>query len=272
MLILACGNSKKEQTEMAEAESATDTTTVHKTDIEKLSESPRHHEWVTLSHDDRKYQAFVVYPESDSKTKAVVLIHENRGLNDWARLTADRLAAEGFLVIAPDLISNTQGKERTTDFENPDAAREAIYALDQTQVTADLDAAYRYVKNDASSTGEVVVIGFCWGGSQTFRYATHNPNITSAHVFYGTAPEDSELYEQISAPVYGYYGGEDNRVNATIEQTEKYMKQADKTYEYEIYEGAGHAFMRSAHREESTAAENKAHDEAWQRLLDLLKN
>lgn len=271
LLIASCGNNKKEQAESTEAATATDTTAVHETDIQKLSNSPRHHEWVTLSHDDREYQAFVVYPETDSKTKAVVLIHENRGLNDWARLTADRLAAEGFLVIAPDLISNTMGNKRTTDFENPDAAREAIYALNPEQVTADLDAAYQYVKNDASSTGEVAVIGFCWGGSQTFRYATDNRDITSAHVFYGTAPEDPGAFEKISTPVYGYYGGEDNRVNATIEQTEEYMEAAGKTYEYEIYDGAGHAFMRSAHRADSKEAENKAHDAAWNRLLNLLK-
>lgn len=271
LIITSCGNNKKEQAESTEAATTADTTTVHETDIQKLSNSPRHHEWVTLSHGDREYQAFVAYPETDSKTKAVVLIHENRGLNDWARLTADRLAAEGFLVIAPDLISNTKGNKLTTDFENPDAAREAIYDLDPEQVTADLDAAYRYVKNDVSSTGEVAVIGFCWGGSQTFRYATNNQEISSAHVFYGTAPEDSKVFEKISAPVYGYYGGEDNRVNATIEQTEEYMEAAGKTYEYEIYEGAGHAFMRSAHRADSKEAENKAHDAAWNRLLKLLR-
>lgn len=268
-LVISCGNRKKEQSDSSSVKSET---TVQQTEAEKLSESPRHQEWVTLKHGNREFQAFVVYPETDVKTKSIILIHENRGLNDWARLFSDKLAAEGYLVIAPDLISNTrEEKKRTTDFENPDAAREAIYGLNREQVTADLDAAFEYIKNDASSTGELAVVGFCWGGSQSFEYATHNKNISSAHVFYGTAPENAEAFSEISAPVYGYYGGADNRVNATIEQTEKFMKAAGKTYEYEIYEGAGHAFMRAGMQPDASAANKKAHDAAWKRLLDLLK-
>ncbi|QYA26831.1 dienelactone hydrolase family protein [Gramella sp. MT6] len=238
----------------------------------ELSNSPRHHEWVTLSHGDREFEAFVVYPESKEKAKPVIVIHENRGLNDWARLFADKLAAQGYLVIAPDLISNTvEGKKKTTDFENPDASREAIYDLDKDQVTADLNAAYEYIKNDPASTGEVAVVGFCWGGSQTFRYATNNPDITSAHVFYGTAPKDEEVFSNINAPVYGYYGENDNRVNSTIEETEKYMKAAGKTYDYKIYDNAGHAFMRSGHQPDGEPGNKKAHDQAWDRLLKNLK-
>lgn len=239
--------------------------------IEQLSNSPRHHEWVTLSHGNREFQAFVVYPESKKKTAAVIVIHENRGLDDWARLFADKLAAQGYLVIAPDMISNTQGKKRTTDFDNPDAARDAIYDLDPAQVTADLDAAYTYVKKDAASSGKVAVIGFCWGGSQTFRYATNNPEISSAHVFYGTAPDDANALAKIKAPVYGYYGGDDERVNATIEKTAAQMQGAGKTFDYKIYEGAGHAFMKRAHQPDASEANKRAHDAAWDRFLDILK-
>jgi len=268
-LIFSCENKKKEQSEVSAVKTET---TVQQTEVEELSASPRHQEWVTLKHGERELQAFVVYPETNVKTKSIIVIHENRGLNDWARLFADKLAAEGYLVIAPDLISNTQdGKKHTTDFENPDAAREAIYALNPEQVTADLDAAFKYIKNDASSTGEVVIVGFCWGGSQSFGYATNNKNISSAHVFYGTAPENTEAFSEISAPVYGYYGGADNRVNATIEQTGEFMKAAEKTYEYEIYDGAGHAFMRSGSQPDASDANKKAHDAAWKRLLGLLK-
>ncbi|MGM0390445.1 MAG: dienelactone hydrolase family protein [Bacteroidota bacterium] len=272
MIMLSCGDkNKKEQAETAEVTDSVIDTDQQKTEIQELSDSPRHHEWVTLSHGNREFQAFVVYPETDQKTKSVIVIHENRGLNDWARLFADKLAEKGYLVIAPDLISNTQeGKRRTTDFENPDAARDAIYALDPDQVTADLDAAFKYIKNDASSTGEVAVIGFCWGGSQTFRYATNNQDITSAHVFYGTAPDDADALAKIESPVYGYYGGDDNRVNSTIEQTEKYMEAANNPFDYEIYEGAGHAFMRSGHQPDGDEANKKAHDAAWERLLKLL--
>lgn len=268
-LMFSCKNNREQKEVKTET---LEKATGKSTETGELSQSPRHHEWVSLSHEDREFEAFVVYPESDEKTKSVIVIHENRGLNDWARLFADKLAAQGYLVIAPDLISNTvEGKKRTTDFENPDAARTAIYDLDKDQVTADLNAAYEYIKNDAASTGEVAVVGFCWGGSQTFRYATSNPNITSAHVFYGTGPSEAALIEQISAPVYGYYGGNDNRVNSTIEDTEKLMKEAGKTYEYEIYENAGHAFMRSGHEPDAQQGNKNAHDKAWKRLLELLK-
>lgn len=273
-LLLSCGESKEA---VENSPTKTDEHAAHSgavegnSFIEELSDSPRHHEWVTLKQGEREFQAFVVYPEAKSKTKSVIVIHENRGLDDWARLFADRLAKEGFLVIAPDFISNTQGKQRTTDFENPDAARDAIYALDSAQVTADLDAAFEYIKNDASSTGEVAVIGFCWGGSQTFRYATHNQSISSAHVFYGTAPKDEDALAKISVPVYGYYGGDDNRVNATIEATEKSMKAANNKFDYEIYEGAGHAFMKSGIRSDAKSENKLAHDAAWNRLLTLLK-
>ncbi|MCB7480007.1 dienelactone hydrolase family protein [Christiangramia sediminis] len=263
----SCKNEKKSEKTSVEVKSQVKTTS----ESGELSNSPRHHEWVTLSHGDREFEAFVVYPEKKEKAKPVIVIHENRGLNDWARLFADKLAEKGYLVIAPDLISNTvEGKKRTTDFDNSDAARDAIYDLKPEQVTADLDAAYEYIKNDPASTGEVAVVGFCWGGSQTFRYATNNKNITSAHVFYGTAPEDASVFSNISAPVYGYYGGNDNRVNSTIENTEKMMNDAGKTYEYEIYENAGHAFMRSGHETNAEEGNKKAHDKAWKRLLELL--
>ncbi len=246
------------------------TNTSVNSEVKELSESPRHHEWVSLKSGDREFQAFVVYPQSNTKTKSVIVIHENRGLNDWARLFADKLAAQGYLVIAPDLISNTKGKKRTSDFESPDAARDALYDLDPDQVTQDLNAAFNYIKNDASSTGEVAVLGFCWGGSQTFRFATNNQNISSAHVFYGTAPDDAEALSRIKAPVYGYYGGDDNRVNATIQKTEEQLKSANIPFDYIIYDGAGHGFMRSGYQSQASQANKNAHDAAWNRLLTLL--
>lgn len=259
LLLFACKDQEKKQTEGT-------------SEVDELSTSPRHHEWVKLSHDDRDFEAFVTYPQTSDKAKAVLVIHENRGLNDWARLFTDKLAGEGYLVIAPDLISNTvEGKARTSDFESPDAARTAIYDLDPEQVIADLDAAYKYIKKDPASTGEVAVVGFCWGGSQTFNYATHNPEISSAHVFYGTAPKEASKLQKIKAPVYGYYGGNDERVNSTIERTAEQMDSLNKKYSYEIYKNAGHAFMRDGHYPKGSKGNRAAHDKARQRLLSLLK-
>ncbi|QLE00149.1 dienelactone hydrolase family protein [Galbibacter sp. BG1] len=254
---------KKEKDQVAEAVSEIS---------EELAESQRHHEWVDLKRENGTFKAFVVYPESNVSTDAVIVIHENRGLNDWARSFADKLAEKGYLVIAPDLISNTvEGIEKTTDFENSDKAREAIYALDADQVTKDLNTVFNYIKNDPSSTGKVSVAGFCWGGSQSFRYATNNTEVQKAFVFYGTAPEDKTMLKKITAPVYGFYGGNDNRVNATIPATKEAMEKFNKVYETEIYDGAGHAFMRSGAAPDADSANKVAHDKAWERLLKLLK-
>ena len=271
-LIFASFSSCKESSKEKSTVSENIQTTEKNSETGQLSNSPRHHEWVTLAHGEREFDAFVVYPEIKEKAKPVIVIHENRGLNDWARLFADKLASEGYLVIAPDLISNTvEGVNRTTDFENSDAAREAIYDLKEEQVIADLNATYDYIQKDPASTGKVAVVGFCWGGSQTFKYATENDSLTSAHVFYGTAPKDASKFSNISAPVYGYYGENDNRVNSTIEDTEAMMETAGKEYAYEIYENAGHAFMRSGHDSDASEGNKKAHDKAWKRLLSLLK-
>ncbi|WP_335966416.1 dienelactone hydrolase family protein [Galbibacter sp. PAP.153] len=256
-----------------EAKKGKDVTAEAVSQISKeLSNSERHHEWVDLKREKGTFKAFVVYPESNVATDAVIVIHENRGLNDWARSFADKLAGKGYLVIAPDMISNTvEGIEKTTDFADSDKAREAIYALSPDGVTADLNAAFEYIKKDPASTGKVSVVGFCWGGSQSFRYATNNPAINKAFVFYGTAPEDKNALESINAPVYGFYGGNDNRVNATIPDTKTAMQEFGKTYEPVIYNRAGHAFMRRGAETDTDEANKKAHDEAWERLLKLLK-
>lgn len=161
---------------------------------------------------------------------------------------------------------------KTTDFEDSDKAREAIYALNEDKVTTDLDAVFKYAKSINAASGEVAVVGFCWGGTQTFRYATHNPDITSANVFYGTAPENSEALKQINAPVFGYYGGDDNRVNSTIEETRTHMIEYGKTYESVIYDGAGHAFMRRGEEADSNTANEVAYNKAWARLRAKLKS
>lgn len=241
--------------------------------LKQLENSPRHHEWVELQSGDRALSCFVVYPEKSKNTQAVILLHENRGLNDWARSAADQLAALGYLVIAPDLLSDCQDDiHRTSDFANADDARTALYKLDPDQISRDLDLAYEYVKNLPSSTGVVSVLGFCWGGSQSFRYATHNPGLSAALVFYGTAPTEEELIGRIQCPVYGFYGENDQRVNATIDPTAGLMSKTGKKYEYVIYKGAGHAFMRRGDDPaEPEKANMKARKAAWKRVVKTLK-
>ncbi|MEP1151312.1 MAG: dienelactone hydrolase family protein [Balneola sp.] len=243
--------------------------------VKQLEDSPRHHEWVTIESSGRTMHNFVAYPERSDKAPVFIVIHENRGLNDWARSFTDQLAGKGFIAIAPDIISNTvDGYEKTTDFETSDAARSAIYELDSENVTQDLKAVLKYAKSIKAGNGEVYVVGFCWGGSQSFRFATNaGDDIKAAMVFYGTGPQDASEYSSIEVPVYGFYGGADNRVNATIEGSEDAMNSYNKTYMYEIYEGAGHAYMRSGDdpNAEKDNPNVMARNASWERLLNIVE-
>ncbi len=239
----------------------------------RLDKSPRHQEFVKVKHGDREVQTFIVHPEVKDKATAVVVIHEIFGLTDWARSVADQLAEDGYIAIAPDLLSGMGPKGGgTSDFpEGRDGVMKAIQSLPPKQVTEDLNAATDYVGKLPNCNGKVVVCGFCWGGGQTFHYATNNPAIKAAFVFYGPPPAREEDIARIACPVYSFYGGNDNRINATIPKTTELMKKAGKTYEPVTYEGAGHGFMRAGEAPDANEANKKARDEAWQRCKELLK-
>jgi carboxymethylenebutenolidase len=240
--------------------------------LQRLEKSSRHQEWVTIKQGDREVYAFVVYPEIKKKATAVVVIHENRGLSDWVRSVADQLAEQGYIAIAPDLLSGmAPNNGKTSDFLNGDAAREAIYKLTPEQVTADLNAVADYVGKLPAANGKVAVAGFCWGGAQSFRFATNRPNLAAAFVFYGTSPENKEEMAKIKAPVYGFYGGNDERVNATIPTAQEVMKANKKTYQPVTYDGAGHGFMRAGEEAAGLEENKKARNQAWERWLSLLK-
>lgn len=236
---------------------------------ERLDKSPRHQEWVRIPHDSRVLHAFVVYPEVKNKAHAVVVIHENQGLTDWVRGVADQLAAAGYIAVAPDMLSGmAPGNGKTSDFKEAGAAREAIYKLPPEQVTADLNAAADYARKIPAATGKVAVAGFCWGGAQSFRFAAARPDVAAAFVLYGTGPDS---VAGIRAPVYGFYGGNDARVNATVPKSAEQMKAAGLRFEPVTYEGAGHGFMRSGEEPGANEANRKAREEAWRRWLELLK-
>jgi carboxymethylenebutenolidase len=238
----------------------------------RLEKSPRHGEWVKVQQGKREVQSFIVYPEVKEKAPAVVVIHEIFGLTDWVRGVADQLAEAGYIAIAPDLLSGMAPKGGgTEEFKGVDEARKAIMSLPPDQVTADLDAVADYVAKRPASNGKLAVAGFCWGGGQTFRYTTTNKNLKAAFVFYGTGPEKVADIERIACPVYGFYGGNDARVNATIPKSTELVKKAGKTYEPVTYEGAGHGFMRAGEAPDAIEANKKARDEAWKRWKELLK-
>jgi|SRR5947209_621234 len=235
-----------------------------------LNKSPRHGEWVQLKHDNRTVQAFIVYPETKSKAPTVIVIHEIFGLTDWVRSVADQLAAQGYIAIAPDLLSGTgPNGGGSSEYSGRDDAMKAVSGLNPDQVTADLNAAADYVKKLPASNGKIAVAGFCWGGSQSFRFATNRKDLSAAFVFYGGGPKD---VTSITAPVYGFYAGDDSRVGATIPATQDAMKQAGKKYDPVTYDGAKHGFMRAGEDPSDTVEANKkARTEAWSRWLSLLK-
>jgi carboxymethylenebutenolidase len=235
----------------------------------RLESSPRHGEWVSLdAGGGDKLDAFVVYPERADRAPVVIVIHEIFGLSDWVRSVADQLAAEGFIAIAPDLISGKAPGGKGTRAVGPDDARALVSALDPAEVTRRLNAAAKYATSLPAALPRYGVIGFCWGGTASFAYATQQAGLSAAVVYYGTAPS-REALARISAPVLGQFGGSDARVDMTIPPAAAEMKRLGKSFEYTMYEGAGHAFARA--QDGQGGANLKAIQRAWPQTIQFLK-
>jgi carboxymethylenebutenolidase len=234
--------------------------------MDRLNKSPRHGEWVDIKvpGSEKPMRAYIVHPERADKAPVVMVIMEIFGMSDWIRSTTDQLAADGFIAIAPDFLS-TKGPGGGPI--PPDQARGAVGQLRDPDVLASLDATREYATKLPNANGKSAVVGFCWGGGKSFLYAAHQPDLSAALVFYGTAPAD-ELLPKIKAPVAGFYGGNDARITATVEPTTKKMKDLNKTYEPHVYEGAGHGFLR----QQSNPANMKATEQAWPAVLKFLRD
>ena len=237
----------------------------------RLEKSPRHLEWIKVKHGNRAVNCFIAYPEVKDKATAVIVIHEIFGLTDWVRGVTDQLAEAGYIAIAPDLLSGAgPNGGGTASLGGNDAVRGAISSLPPEQVTGDLNAAADYLKALSAANGKIVVAGFCWGGGQSFRYATNQKDLKAAFVFYGPPP-DAAAMSRINCTVYGFYGGNDARISSTVPGTEELMKQAGKKYGPVVYEGAGHGFMRAGEAPDASAPNKDARNAAWKRWLELLK-
>ncbi len=268
-----------------------------------LDKSPRHGEFVTLPEaDGRKLQVWVVYPQVKEKAPVVVMIHEIFGLSDWARDMADEVAAAGYIVVEPDLLSGfgpsaaamtlpaSTGAAMDHDhmqmggagapmipaqpggtaaFPDQSSVVKAVSSLPDSQVLSDLDAAADYGKKLPSANGKIYVAGFCWGGGKSFLFATHRSDLSAAFVFYGPPPPAAAM-KNITAPVYGFYAGNDARISATIPQAEADMKAAGKTYDPVVYDGAGHGFMRAGEAPDADAPNSAARAQGFRRLVTLL--
>ncbi|HLY60410.1 MAG TPA: dienelactone hydrolase family protein [Terriglobia bacterium] len=237
----------------------------------RVEKSPRHREWVTVKHDGRSVETFVVYPESKDKRPVVLVIHEIFGMTDWVQDLADQVAEAGYIAVAPDLLSGmAPNGGRSSDFAEGKAT-EAVGHLNPDQITADLNAVADYALKIPATSGKLFVAGFCWGGGQTFRFATNRSDLAAAFVFYGPPPP-ADAMARIKAPVYGFYAGNDARIGATIPGAADSMKAAGKAYDPVTYDGAGHGFMRAGEAPDASEANHKAREDAWARWKSLLEN
>jgi carboxymethylenebutenolidase len=238
----------------------------------QLNASPRHGEWidVPLPGSDVPIRSWVVHPERADDAPVVIVIMEIFGLSDWIRVVADQMAAEGYIAIAPDLLSGMgPGGGGTEAFAGRDDVVAGVRGLTTEEAVRRLDAVRAYALTIPSATGEVGVMGFCWGGGTSFSYAIHQPELDAAVVYYGSSPAEGSAYADVTAPVLGLYGGDDQRVNATIPVAQAGLAELGKTYEVEIYDGAGHGFLRA--QDDGEGANMRASEQAWDRTIAFFR-
>ncbi len=210
-------------------------------------------------------EGYLSRPRETGTYPAVIVIHENRGLNDHIRDVARRVASEGYVALAVDMLSRQGG---TASMADPDAARAAFRNVTNDDMVRDLNSAYDYLQSHAMvRQGQTGVIGFCWGGQRSFLYATANPNLKAAVVFYGATPPEDAM-AKIQCPVLANYGETDQRITSRVPETEAAMRRLGKSYDFKIYPGAGHAFFNDT----SDRYDESAAEDAWNRTLAFFKN
>ena len=230
----------------------------------RLAESTRHAEWamVRVGNAD-SVRVWIVYPERNTKAPVVVVVHEIFGLSTWIRGVADQLAADGFIAVAPDFLTGYTGAFHP-DSVPVDSARAMIRRLDANQIQSRIDAVARWAMGLPAALPRYGIVGFCWGGSVVFNHAVHSPTLGAGVAYYGAAPEPARL-TTVRAPLLGLYGENDQRVNATIAPTDSAMRTMGKTYEAQIYSGAGHGFLRA--QDAQSGANLEATRRAWPTML-----
>ena len=233
---------------------------------QRLANSPRHAEWVVVRTESDSVRAWVVYPERRERAPVVVVIHEIFGLTSWIRGVADQLAADGFIAIAPDLLT---GKTRVHPDSTDSDAREVIRALDPAEVQRQIAVVGQYGIRLPAALPRYGVVGFCWGGSASFQHAVRSPaGLGAAVVFYGSSPAPSQL-SSVRVPVLGLYGSDDARVNVTVPPADSAMRTLGKVFEHHTYEGAGHGFLRQ--QDGKSGANMAATRQAWPTMLAFFR-
>ena len=238
-----------------------------------LKASPRHAEWVDIKMPDgTPLKTWMVLPAK--RAGVVIVIHEIFGLTDWVRAVADHLAEDGFVALAPDLLSG-MGPNGTGSAElGQQGSTQAIRNLTVESRVARLNAAMNYGRTISLSNGQTGVIGFCWGGGTSLLYAINQPALGAAVMFYGSPPTQSpgsptpdlSGLANVKAPILALYGGNDNRVTSTAQPIADEMKRLGKPFEFHIYDGAAHGFVR----QQTAEANYKATVESWPIVVKFL--
>ncbi|KQV32271.1 carboxymethylenebutenolidase [Rhizobium sp. Root1203] len=218
---------------------------------------------VTYPGSGGEMKGYLVEPKNPSgKLGAVIVIHENRGLNPHIRDVARRMALEGFIALAPDFLSPAGGTP-----ENEDQAREMFGKLDPAVTVANAEASLAYVSKVEDANGKVGAIGFCWGGGLVNSFATKSPELKAGVAYYGAQPPAAEV-PNIKAALMLHYAGLDDRINAGIDAYKKALEANGKDVEIFVYDGVNHAFNNDT---SAARYDKKAADLAWGRTVEFLK-
>jgi len=235
-----------------------------------LESSPRHGEYVDVPEaGGPPIRTWVVYPERKDRAPVVLVIHEIFGLSPWIRALGDQLAREGYLAVVPDLVSGLgPGGGGTDSTHSRDEVVALVRKLTPDLAQARLDAVFDWASKQPAARPSIATVGFCWGGGQSFAYAAHQPKLKAAVVYYGVSPDSAALL-RIHVPVLGLYGGDDARVDATIDAAKAALDARQVPYEPNLFAGAGHGFLRQ--QEDRDGANRRATEQAWPKTLAFLK-
>ena len=215
---------------------------------------------VDLPGPDGEIGAYVARPREGGPAPAVVVVHENKGLVPYITDVARRLAAAGYVAVAPDLLSRLGG---TASFQTPADVTAALATIDAADVVADVRATLDWAAGQADvQSDRLGILGFCYGGGVAWRVLTQEPRLTAGIPFYGPTP-DLAAVPGIRAPVLAVYGGTDQRITSMLPAIREAMEQHGKTFEPVVLEGAGHAFHNDTnpdryHPEAAREAEDAA--------------
>jgi len=219
----------------------------------------------------KNLKCLVFSPADSSVSTGLILIHEEWGLTDWVTGISSQIADQGYLVVAPDLLSALITTVDTiNDMANEEEIRTRLLNASHEEIKAELDASFDYLKANPLCNGKIAIIGFSWGGTQAFRYLTENTSINAGFVFYGRSPDKIKELERIKSPVYGIYGEYDTPLNNALGSTIRKMNRLGKVYQAIIIKGGGHGFMRSGEHPRATEDNTKARTQGWNKLLELI--